>query len=118
MRPRVFAAEDSGVLRPHGRPLAASMRPRVFAAEDQRCPRQSDVRVPGFNEAAGIRRGRLEAIPEIGHRPDPASMRPRVFAAEDVHETDTLTAGRHRRFNEAAGIRRGRHRGFAAGCGH
>ena len=87
--------------------LPASMRPRVFPAEDRRTrwdttsaggfneaagiPRgrrggASNKRSPGrpsFNEAAGIPRGRPE--PEGPAEPEapPASMRPRVFPAED-----------------------------------
>ena len=82
------------------------MRPRVFPAEDRHRAAGEKPPLTGFNEAAGIPRGR---------RPDGdpyggvfrASMRPRVFPAEDV-------AGRPgpvsdlRRFNEAAGIPRGR----------
>ena len=58
------------------------MRPRVFPAEDARC---YDLLAPpedGFNEAAGIPRGRpvlAGAAAELRQ----ASMRPRVFPAED-----------------------------------
>ncbi len=83
MRPRVFPAEDTGdgagrIPAPH-----ASMRPRVFPAEDAPCTSQGPHRCGGFNEAAGIPRGRR-------HR-------------------NRRTRGLGRRFNEAAGIPRGRH---------
>ena len=42
----------------------------------------------GFNEAAGIPRGRPQIAERIGGELQSASMRPRVFPAED--------AGRHR----------------------
>ena len=62
--------------------MAASMRPRVFPAEDAGVVhRPADVELR-FNEAAGIPRGR----PAVhARRPllDIASMRPRVFPAED-----------------------------------
>ena len=58
MRPRVFPAEDDvyrheAILR-----ALASMRPRVFPAED--CPQIPHLNPDraGFNEAAGIPRGR------------------------------------------------------------
>ena len=59
------------------------MRPRVFPAEDTRHhPEQPDV-AAGFNEAAGIPRGRRQ-VGEVLERLGGASMRPRVFPAEDV----------------------------------
>ena len=59
MRPRVFPAEDALRLRlPRLRLRDASMRPRVFPAEDlHRTPSSASTR-NGFNEAAGIPRGR------------------------------------------------------------
>ena len=68
MRPRVFPAEDDGK-RPLGtarRP--ASMRPRVFPAEDASTWRCSSNLSICFNEAAGIPRGRLDAMddPDAG----------------------------------------------------
>ena len=60
----------------------------------------------GFNEAAGIPRGRHDQ-PVLAGCPQLASMRPRVFPAEDKDMTgdyDEMTNG----FNEAAGIPRGR----------
>ena len=58
------------------------MRPRVFPAEDAVPLVKPVSRVNGFNEAAGIPRGRLTepggAVPAVE-----ASMRPRVFPAED-----------------------------------
>ena len=86
----------------------ASMRPRVFPAEDWMTSRTSSGSTFGFNEAAGIPRGRQERISTRpakrrsfneaagiprGRRcdvlfqvqpPGPASMRPRVFPAEDA----------------------------------
>ena len=83
MRPRVFPAEDVG--RPgrveRGR-HPASMRPRVFPAEDAVATSSRHADAPGFNEAAGIPRGRLG---------------PRLIGC-----TGTPS------FNEAAGIPRGR----------
>ena len=58
MRPRVFPAEDPGLpLRPGPR-YRASMRPRVFPAEDVTTSKQVCHNIAGFNEAAGIPRGR------------------------------------------------------------
>ena len=58
MRPRVFPAEDPPTLMEQAIATAASMRPRVFPAEDRndRIPRGAPC--AGFNEAAGIPRGR------------------------------------------------------------
>ena len=59
MRPRVFPAEDLYEHREDVGEGHASMRPRVFPAEDhlpQAPPRAPPT--PGFNEAAGIPRGR------------------------------------------------------------
>ena len=108
MRPRVFPAEDRLAAVQGGVGRAASMRPRVFPAEDFPAQRSRHVAVPGFNEAAGIPRGRRRfgdgcceaqaarfneaaGIPRgrrfdvggFGYHPD-ASMRPRVFPAEDM----------------------------------
>ena len=58
MRPRVFPAEDRW---PDVAPAGvreASMRPRVFPAEDRRHHADGGRIVMGFNEAAGIPRGR------------------------------------------------------------
>ena len=82
MRPRVFPAEDVRRDRGAGDRPHASMRPRVFPAEDARAIGDPAVVAQGFNEAAGIPRGRRVA-PRVA---------PRVPA----------------RFNEAAGIPRGR----------
>ena len=38
----------------------------------------------GFNEAAGIPRGRLDRLEDVVRLRDLASMRPRVFPAEDI----------------------------------
>ena len=58
------------------------MRPRVFPAEDAAQVLTADPVVQGFNEAAGIPRGRRR--PERQQvRVRHASMRPRVFPAED-----------------------------------
>ena len=63
MRPRVFPAEDriaeyALVQDPH----VASMRPRVFPAEDNPAFDEDVREYMGFNEAAGIPRGRLLGI--------------------------------------------------------
>ena len=86
MRPRVFPAEDLDVKRQTPPKRMASMRPRVFPAEDaqHRCPHHSTLL--GFNEAAGIPRGRLLL----------------VGIAQPISPSG---------FNEAAGIPRGRHGG-------
>ena len=117
MRPRVFPAED-----PHGaahdEPASdASMRPRVFPAEDWRAPAVSRRSPCGFNEAAGIPRGRRRAVAAANGARD-ASMRPRVFPAEDYRHRLEGPAGV--RFNEAAGIPRGRRGGIPvhAAVGH
>ena len=62
----------------------ASMRPRVFPAEDVAIITSTINVGTGFNEAAGIPRGR-HALPPLRrpHSAD-ASMRPRVFPAEDA----------------------------------
>ena len=129
MRPRVFPAEDPTV--PFLPPVlaAASMRPRVFPAEDAVRIRSAIGR-PGFNEAAGIPRGRparigtwrtrryrfneAAGIPRgrpashtLPRSRSGASMRPRVFPAEDLVEGDR-GALEQDGFNEAAGIPRGR----------
>ena len=108
MRPRVFPAEDN--VQHHQvacEPADASMRPRVFPAEDANRADIEGKIVVGFNEAAGIPRGRhlsvlhYISISSVGFneaagiprgRPGNrrfwpvriiASMRPRVFPAED-----------------------------------
>ena len=59
MRPRVFPAEDPGSTHRTSRTSWASMRPRVFPAEDNRGDsRWRSACSKGFNEAAGIPRGR------------------------------------------------------------
>ena len=58
------------------------MRPRVFPAEDCRVGAVMAWQQGGFNEAAGIPRGRLVSLLQHIER-DRASMRPRVFPAED-----------------------------------
>ena len=111
MRPRVFPAEDIAILSNPLHRAGASMRPRVFPAEDtpsgpgarRRCS-------PGFNEAAGIPRGRRTPLSAPARQACPASMRPRVFPAEDARDTQDATIGVFS-FNEAAGIPRGRHYG-------
>ena len=65
-------------------PLAeASMRPRVFPAEDLAEVVALDRAYQGFNEAAGIPRGR-QPWHELERVATHASMRPRVFPAEDA----------------------------------
>ena len=117
MRPRVFPAEDGPTAalrrRRHGASMrprvfparrrrrrartrlagyGASMRPRVFPAEDPLLPTRCALISTGFNEAAGIPRG----------RPAPGADQRR----------------RRSRFNEAAGIPRGRQRrADLRGCG-
>ena len=83
MRPRVFPAEDlEGAVRP-GDGRRASMRPRVFPAEDTGAAGDRHDLGSGFNEAAGIPRGRQPRDELEGVLPH-ASMRPRVFPAEDA----------------------------------
>ena len=59
MRPRVFPAEDPSSYNHTNTFSYASMRPRVFPAEDVQTGAVYTVKVSGFNEAAGIPRGRL-----------------------------------------------------------
>ena len=82
MRPRVFPAED-------GRCRAAGIRPTGGFNEAAGIPRGRHgaarvrlPRLPGFNEAAGIPRGRQRRV-DPGREARGASMRPRVFPAED-----------------------------------
>ena len=58
MRPRVFPAEDACRAVRTQRTARASMRPRVFPAEDDWRKDNQIFRWRGFNEAAGIPRGR------------------------------------------------------------
>ena len=82
MRPRVFPAEDAPAGAAQCTTALASMRPRVFPAEDEQGHRDVWCQPTGFNEAAGIPRGRRDTFRY--HAPDlNASMRPRVFPAED-----------------------------------
>ena len=90
MRPRVFPAEDDVILQLQGLVNLASMRPRVFPAEDTAYAAAAGPALIGFNEAAGIPRGRRD-------RPDPSYA---------------LRAG----FNEAAGIPRGRRCAYPIVC--
>ena len=83
------------------------MRPRVFPAEDVCSCGNCPVDTQGFNEAAGIPRGRLPSTSLVHHQQHPASMRPRVFPAEDLR-TVAVPFTEHDGFNEAAGIPRGR----------
>ena len=132
MRPRVFPAEDvthDHVLEPL---QVASMRPRVFPAEDDGASAGKSAKPLGFNEAAGIPRGRplgrrlIVNATQASMRPrvfpaedvevpvrtnvqSSASMRPRVFPAED-EEIEAILTRRVGCFNEAAGIPRGRPR--------
>ena len=108
MRPRVFPAEDDAVARDLKAAGHASMRPRVFPAEDAGDSDLNARAPPGFNEAAGIPRGRRR-LHLVGVGDDRASMRPRVFPAEDAVAAGAAAVVRHR-FNEAAGIPRGRPR--------
>ena len=66
MRPRVFPAEDQQLWRKVSAMLLASMRPRVFPAEDDIGTRRVCLLMPGFNEAAGIPRGRQRAFQSGG----------------------------------------------------
>ena len=85
MRPRVFPAEDSRIDNRGANIGQASMRPRVFPAEDGISLWDSKRRLSGFNEAAGIPRGRRRGERRRRRR-GRASMRPRVFPAEDGAE--------------------------------
>ena len=70
--------------------LAASMRPRVFPAENHTARAANTRDLAGFNEAAGIPRGKRQR--EVGtERHIVASMRPRVFPAENMANTHELT---------------------------
>ena len=85
------------------------MRPRVFPAEDCRRPRNRERPEHGFNEAAGIPRGRpffdLTCV-------RPAARFNEAAGIPRGRRTDTRTRWTSPwRFNEAAGIPRGRHRG-------
>ena len=131
MRPRVFPAEDHVAQLHVRRAVRASMRPRVFPAEDCRAGLPSYPCRSGFNEAAGIPRGRRRPFRFHPLIRGDASMRPRVFPAEDDNAVANIFAGktasmrprvfpaedtaryrdrnpRTRCFNEAAGIPRGR----------
>ena len=109
------------------------MRPRVFPAEDSQRLRRPARTGTGFNEAAGIPRGRraMASVPVRGRRTSfneaagiprgrraphdrlgahvLASMRPRVFPAEDLKTPCLQGFLAKSGFNEAAGIPRGRH---------
>ena len=61
------------------------MRPRVFPAEDSENRLRPPMAERGFNEAAGIPRGRRHQGRRQSRR-RAASMRPRVFPAEDSFE--------------------------------
>ncbi len=60
------------------------MRPRVFPAEDSERLCVALKVTHGFNEAAGIPRGRRPEIRDKILKYIEASMRPRVFPAEDA----------------------------------
>ena len=82
------------------------MRPRVFPAEDRNGQRGRTIERPGFNEAAGIPRGRLalqHARARIDARFNEAAGIPR---GRQLRNRPRLTLAD--RFNEAAGIPRGR----------
>ena len=84
MRPRVFPAEDHVAGHDVVLGYRASMRPRVFPAEDKHHMNSAHTSYVGFNEAAGIPRGRPEIQRQTPLGERPASMRPRVFPAEDA----------------------------------
>ena len=63
MRPRVFPAEDAIGPALLVADTTASMRPRVFPAEDVLFCRRIQRMPAGFNEAAGIPRGRRGDLP-------------------------------------------------------
>ena len=69
------------------------MRPRVFPAEDLYRVTFYRVLKRGFNEAAGIPRGRRPGS-ENDYRARVASMRPRVFPAEDLIPVSTSSVVR------------------------
>ena len=107
MRPRVFPAEDLGDDRVGGRRDVASMRPRVFPAEDSWARSSTTPTSAGFNEAAGIPRGRRYTSGTTpgrcayGFNEAAGIPRGRPYrAARSFFSTDG--------FNEAAGIPRGR----------
>ena len=88
------------------------MRPRVFPAEDLLVLVEEADGMSGFNEAAGIPRGRLRGRIETIFVAIVASMRPRVFPAEDGISDGSAAGNVSPGFNEAAGIPRGRRRRF------
>ena len=85
MRPRVFPAEDSlgltiSARAPSGFNEAAGIpRGRPAALS------QVQWGIVRFNEAAGIPRGRRIVAEQEENHDASASMRPRVFPAEDTH---------------------------------
>ena len=84
MRPRELPAEDlQRGDSPADRFNGASMRPRELPAEDTMRVPALRTSAPGFNEAAGVTRGRpdLRCATRLG---GDASMRPRELPAEDV----------------------------------
>ena len=92
MRPRVFPAEDV---------ISAGVVPRALGRagfnEAAGIPRGRPHRNPGptqrvprFNEAAGIPRGR-PTNEETRYAHPLASMRPRVFPAEDVNKVPCIS---------------------------
>ena len=86
MRPRVFPAED--LIRPRRVPRSACGFNEAAGIPRGRQPGcVAHLRtILGFNEAAGIPRGRrLAPVPARGTRD--ASMRPRVFPAEDLRQS-------------------------------
>ena len=86
MRPRVFPAEDLPG-RPSGRPTLAGFNEAAGIPRGRRSVRNGVQRhIAGFNEAAGIPRGRL-SLDELARFRTHASMRPRVFPAEDAMST-------------------------------
>ena len=107
MRPRVFPAEDGGCRT--GRVAALDGFNEAAGIPRGRRPYRRRVRVPraSFNEAAGIPRGRRRPAFTTILSTYCASMRPRVFPAEDS-DCRTNFGCSLRRFNEAAGIPRGR----------
>ena len=111
MRPRVFPAEDADVEDDQDGAREASMRPRVFPAEDSRGPRSDCPASPGFNEAAGIPRGRLAR--QVRGEWRAASFNEAAGIPRGRPSTGPPRSSGPRRFNEAAGIPRGRHGGGA-----
>ena len=82
------------------------MRPRVFPAEDGRTVRATSVAAVGFNEAAGIPRGRPGS--SAASRRCPRCFNEAAGIPRGRPPQNSITSASATSFNEAAGIPRGR----------